>query len=160
MSVKPTTVTSPDGLGKSDGLTLTIRIPGAVVNPVAQAGRQVYESVLGGVQWYLEHWGDVVGGARAEQSAATESASQADVAGILESLPKAKIISAAPGRVRVRVKQLKANDEVAYQTVETLARLPGIRRIELSQVTGSLLILYNPGKYASPDALLEAGARL
>src|SRR5437870_10057613 len=65
-----------------------------------------------------------------------------------------QIIHALPGRVRVRLPRLKGNTSLAGEVERTLTALQGIRHVEASTTTGSVLVLYEPRLPASLD--LEA----
>jgi len=59
-----------------------------------------------------------------------------------------------PGRVRVKLPRLKGNASLAGEIERTLTALQGIRHVETSTTTGSVLVLYEPHLLASLD--LEA----
>ena len=59
---------------------------------------------------------------------------------------------------RLRLKQLKKQDQLAEQTAHALGALPGINQAEANPVTGSVLILFDAKHYPSLDALLKAVA--
>ena len=132
-------------------------VPEAITQPVAKAGRQAYERFAGRFEWYLEQWEDVVHEARAvrAQKYSLEGVSVADV---LSGLGGAKVASSLPGRARLRLKQLKKQDQLAEQTAHALGALPGISQAEANPVTGSVLILFDAKHYPSLDALLKAVA--
>ena len=54
-----------------------------------------------------------------------------------------KVVHALPGRVRVKVAQIKGNPELARQAREKLAGVPGIREVEANPLTGSVLVLFD-----------------
>ncbi len=151
MSDRTKVVTSQEGAAKAAGGGIAA-LPGALAQPVARAGRGLYEQVAGGLQWYAEKWEDVVHEA---QTARLGAAIIPDVQGVLAGLAQAKAVSECPGRVRLAAAPLKGQDELAYETVQALARLPGIRRVEASPVTGTVLISYNTRTYPSLDALRQ-----
>jgi hypothetical protein len=130
-------------------------LPGAVAQPMARAGRSLYDGVAGTVERYLEKWEDVVYEAKAER----EPAPAPDVNSILAALPGAKTVSEAPGRVRLSVGLLKRQDQLAYEVVEALSQVPGVRRIEASSITGTVLITYSTRTYPSLDALRQKLAK-
>jgi Heavy metal associated domain 2 len=129
-------------------------LPAAIVQPVAETGRRISNHVTGGVQWYLEQWEDLLVEVKAQRAGAG-----ADVAGIRASLAQARVVSEVPGRVRLRLKELKGRDQLAWQTLEALANVPGIRRAQVSSLTGSVLIFYDTAAYRSLDSLLQAVAK-
>src|SRR5919109_2264942 len=65
-----------------------------------------------------------------------------------------KVVHAIPGRVRVKIAQLRDNPEFAREIRERLSGVRGIRRIEANPLTGSLLVLYDPGELTSLESLL------
>ena len=119
-------------------------VTGAVTQPVAKAGRGLFDQVAGNVQWYLERWEDVVYEARADRAGVE---TLPDVNSILGSLAQAKAVSECPGRVRLSVRPVKGQDQLAYDTVEALAKLPGIRHVEASPLTATILITYKTRTY-------------
>ena len=132
-------------------------VPEAITEPVAKASRQAYEHVAGKFEWYREQWEDVVHEAKAvrAQKYSLEGVSVADV---LSGLGGAKVASSLPGRARLRLKQLRKQDQLAEQTAHALGALPGITQAEANPLTGSVLILFDAKKYPSLDALLKAVA--
>jgi hypothetical protein len=72
--------------------------------------------------------------------------------------PAIQIVHFLPGRVRVKLPRLKGNASLAGEVERTLTALQGIRHVETSTTTGSVLVLYEPHLAASLD--LEAVGRL
>jgi len=72
--------------------------------------------------------------------------------------PAIQIVHFLPGRVRVKLPRLKGNASLAGEVERTLTALQGIRHVETSTMTGSVLVLYEPHLLASLD--LEAVGRL
>ena len=68
-----------------------------------------------------------------------------------------QILHATPGRIRLRLSALRGNAELAEQLQGGLGLVPGILAAEASPITGSLLLVYDPGRYASPADLLALG---
>lgn len=64
-----------------------------------------------------------------------------------------------PGRVRLRAPVLIGQRRAADQIQESLSRLDGIRAVQVSSVSGSLLIHFEPDR-VKPDMLLGAAIRL
>jgi len=64
-----------------------------------------------------------------------------------------KLVHAIPGRVRVKIAQLRDNPAFAREICERLAGVRGIQRIEANPLTGSLLVLYNPEEMTSLESL-------
>jgi hypothetical protein len=50
----------------------------------------------------------------------------------------------APGRLHLRVHQLRGNPELAAAITERVAPLPGIERLEIDPATGDCLLAYDP----------------
>jgi Heavy metal associated domain 2 len=68
--------------------------------------------------------------------------------------PAIQIVHFLPGRVRVKLPRLKGNASLAGEVERTLTALQGIRHVETSITTGSVLVLYEARLPASLD--LEA----
>jgi hypothetical protein len=64
-----------------------------------------------------------------------------------------------PGRLRLRAPVLIGQHKAADQLQKTLARLDGIRNVQVSSVSGSLLIQFVPDQ-VKPDMLMGAAIRL
>ena len=71
---------------------------------------------------------------------------ESDVGGI-------RVVHAIPGRVRLKVAQVRGNPTLASQIQTRLAVAPGISRVEVNPLTGSVLMLYEAQDVAPPDAL-------
>ncbi len=67
------------------------------------------------------------------------------------------VAHALPGRVRLKIHEVKDNPELARQAQEKLGRVPGIQRVEANPSTGSLLILYDLAMLASVETLGPLG---
>ena len=67
-------------------------------------------------------------------------------------------MSDLPGRLRIRLKELRWQDQLAAQCTQALGSLPGINQVEVSTVTGSILVHYDTACYASSVVLLNAMA--
>jgi heavy-metal-associated domain-containing protein len=65
-----------------------------------------------------------------------------------------KVVHAMPGRIRVKISRLKGNTALARQIQQRLPAVPGIQRVEVNLVTGSLLVLYNAAEMNPLDALM------
>lgn len=63
-----------------------------------------------------------------------------------------QVVHCLPGRIRVRLLQLKGNASLAGQVERTLTALQGIRHVETSTTTGSVLVVYEPLLLASLDS--------
>src|SRR5208337_2162372 len=64
-----------------------------------------------------------------------------------------KVVHALPGRVRLRVANVKGNPALARRAQEKLAKVPGIRQVEAQPGTGSLLIHYDMDQLYSTASL-------
>ncbi len=64
-----------------------------------------------------------------------------------------KVVHALPGRVRLRVAKVKGNPALARQAQKKLAQVPGIRQVEATPGTGSLLIHYDGDQLFSAASL-------
>ena len=64
-----------------------------------------------------------------------------------------------PGRLRLRAPVLIGQHRAADQLQQSLARLDGIRTVEVNALSGSLLIHFSPDR-VKPDMLLGATIRL
>ena len=64
-----------------------------------------------------------------------------------------------PGRLRLRAPVLVGQRGAAAQLQKSLARLEGVRAVEVSSVSGSLLVHFAPDR-VKPDMLLGAAIRL
>lgn len=51
-----------------------------------------------------------------------------------------------PGRLRIRIPELKRNPALARVVTEKVRRFDGIQTVEASVVTGSLLVFYDLGR--------------
>lgn len=127
--------------------------PTAVTKPLVDTTHAVYEKVAGGLEWYFEHWIDIVEEIKAEQAAHLPNLAVDD---ILASLGDARVASDIPGRVRLRLPELKHQKSLAEQCAETLRGIPGIDEVHVSPVTGSVLAFYDTDTLASLSALLAA----
>lgn len=124
-------------------------------SPVAKAGRDIGNQIAGGVQWYREQLEDLVHEAKAARAEARGQRG-VSVADVLASLSAAKVASSIPGRVRLRLRTLKGQDQLAEQVGQALAGIPGISQAAVNPLTCSVLIGYDAAQFASLDALLQA----
>jgi len=120
---------------------------------VTDAGQKGYDRVVGGVQWYLEKWEDLIEEARASQQIKLAEVSLEEV---FASLPEAPVASDIPGRLRVRTHLLKGQSRLAQQCTTELDGLPGISEVHVSSLTGSVLVFYDTEVYESRGELLQA----
>jgi hypothetical protein len=56
---------------------------------------------------------------------------------------------AIPGRVRLRIPAIKGKPGLSREVQKQLAALPIVRRVDVSPVTGSVLVLYDPADSAA-----------
>jgi hypothetical protein len=61
-----------------------------------------------------------------------------------------RLVSHFPGRLRVRAEMFRVMPEVADEVVARLREEPAVTGTETSRVTGSLLVLYDPGTVQLP----------
>lgn len=61
-------------------------------------------------------------------------------------------MSLSPGRVRLKVGQLKNSDALADSLRERLAGLPGVEKVEVNQTTASLLVMYDTQLFATDES--------
>ncbi len=130
------------------------QVASVVGPPIAQTSYTVYRKVSRRAQWYGAWWTGLVAEVNADQ--APEIAEGfVSPQGILNSLPRARVISNVPGRARLRVNRLRGKPELASQTAEALLTVPGVRHVEVSPHTGSILLGFDKRRYRSLDALLQ-----
>jgi Heavy metal associated domain 2 len=56
------------------------------------------------------------------------------------------VVAHLPGRLRVRAETFRVLPEVASEVVERVQAEPGVTSASASEISGSLLVLYDPGK--------------
>lgn len=127
--------------------------PADVTKPLVDATHTAYEKIAGGVEWYFEHWVDLFEEIKAEQAARLPSL---EIAGVMAALGEAKIASDIPGRVRLRLPELKKRSGLCAQVAEAIKAVPGLDHVHVSAITGSILAFYDAGQYPSLDDLLQA----
>ncbi len=64
-----------------------------------------------------------------------------------------RVVHAIPGRIRLKVAQVRENPALASEIQTRLAAVHGIRQVEVNPLTSSVLVLYDAQNTASPDAL-------
>jgi hypothetical protein len=64
-----------------------------------------------------------------------------------------RVVHAIPGRIRLKVAQVRENPALASELQMRLATVHGIKQVEVNPRTGSVLMLYEAQNTASPDAL-------
>jgi len=68
------------------------------------------------------------------------------------------VIHAIPGRMRLRISSLKGNEDLARPLREQLSSLPGVARVEVNPVTGSVLVVHQ-GQEADAAELVHSLAQ-
>jgi copper chaperone CopZ len=58
-------------------------------------------------------------------------------------LRSATCVHALPGRLRLRIRDLKRSPDLARSIEQRLGRMAGVRRVEANPVTGSILVVYD-----------------
>jgi Heavy metal associated domain 2 len=71
-----------------------------------------------------------------------------------------KVVHTMPGRVRVKISRLKNNPAFAREIQERLSGIPGIQTVEVSLLTGSVLVLYDAEEMDPFDSLISLGGAL
>jgi hypothetical protein len=67
---------------------------------------------------------------------------------------RVELLQAIPGRIRLRVPEVKGNLAKAREVEQQVGSLQVVRRIEVSPITGSVLVIYDPDDSA---AIAELG---
>src|SRR5689334_2730228 len=70
--------------------------------------------------------------------------------------PAIDVVHAIPGRARVRIDGLKRNPGAARRLAERLGALPGMRRVDVNPLTGTVLVVYDANDTRWLDELPEA----
>ena len=63
------------------------------------------------------------------------------------------VVHAIPGRIRLKIKQIRNNHELADEVEDRLSRVAGVRWVEANPVTGSVLVLFDKPSETPDDAL-------
>ena len=74
-----------------------------------------------------------------------------------------KILSYVPGRVRLRVKPIKGNRQLAEKAQQEISAVPGIKEVAINELTGSVLLRYEKnmlGNQEWVDAMFATLSRL
>ena len=138
---------------EAPGTALAPIDPVAMAKPLVDATHTVYQKIAGGVEWYFEHWVDLVEEIRAEQAAGQVSRTLAD---IIAALPEARVASDIPGRVRLRLPELQGQKALVEQVGEALIGVSGVTSAQVSSVSGSVLVFYDTDQLPSLHELLQA----
>ena len=62
------------------------------------------------------------------------------------------VVHAIPGRIRLKVSQVRENPLVAHQIEQRLATIPGVQKVSVNPLTSSVLILYDTAVVTSPES--------
>lgn len=79
------------------------------------------------------------------------------------SMRDVKIVHFIPGRLRLRVKQLKNDPEFSARVKDEIEAVPGIIQVEINELTGSVLLKYEKEALdsdTSVNSMLETLERL
>ncbi|MCW5881182.1 MAG: hypothetical protein KIS91_09660 [Anaerolineae bacterium] len=125
----------------------------SITQPAAKTGQAAYGKVASGVQWYIEQWEDLVHEARAERTPSEEGLT-AD--SLVAGLTDARVAWDIPGHLRLRPTPLKGHSRLAEETAQALGSIPGVQQVDISSLTGSVLIAYDTETFPSREALLSA----
>lgn len=60
------------------------------------------------------------------------------------------IVHFTPGRIRLRVPRLKRERPFGGRLQQRLLQVQGIQQVEISDLTGSVLVLYDPDTLSAP----------
>lgn len=71
-----------------------------------------------------------------------------------------RVVHAIPGRIRLKVPQLRENPALASEIQTRLVSASGIRLVETNPTTGSVLVFYETQEFVSPDSLHALAAPL
>lgn len=65
----------------------------------------------------------------------------------------ARVVHAIPGRIRIKLPELRENPTLAGEIRQRLSPLRGIRQVEANPLTASLLVVYDPSEIDLADSL-------
>jgi len=68
------------------------------------------------------------------------------------------LVSFVPGRIRLRLRELKNHLALAESAKTRALEIPGVTKVEINPVTGSILIEYDPAILPTEN-LMEIGGR-
>lgn len=71
-----------------------------------------------------------------------------------------RIVHAIPGRVRLKVAKLRETPPLAEVIQERLGAVRGIRGVEATPLTGSVLVLFDPQVITAPESLMALSETL
>ncbi|MEZ4768290.1 MAG: hypothetical protein R2844_07680 [Caldilineales bacterium] len=127
--------------------------PADIASSLADSTKKAHSKLLGGVEWYFEHWVDLFEEVKAEKQAALASFSLDDV---MAALPGARVASDVPGRARLRLPLLKGQQALCEMAADALNAVPGVDEVHVSSLTGSVLVMYDSDEIPSLQTLLDA----
>ncbi len=148
------TETTDTGAEQSSGASFKPADAAAAAKPIIDAGHTVYQEVTVRAERYFEHWVDLVEEIKAEQEPPDQPVLRLD--DVLASLAAAEVASESTGRVRLRAPELQGQRELAEQVADALVNVLGVKRVQVSAITGSVLIFFNAREYPSVQDLLDA----
>lgn len=125
----------------------------AAAKPLIDATQSAYAKFAVHAETYFEHWSDLVEEVKIEQHIGEPT--DLSVADILASLPEAEVASESTGRARLRLPALRGQPALAEQCAAALGSLPGITRVQVSSLAGSILIFFDTREYPSLQDLLN-----
>jgi hypothetical protein len=64
----------------------------------------------------------------------------------MSSKHKIKIAHATPGRIRLKVRHAKGNPDVLNPVADAFRGIPGVERVDVNPVTGSVVLNYDPDR--------------
>jgi copper chaperone CopZ len=69
------------------------------------------------------------------------------------SIEDIQITHYVPGRVRLKSRQLRGASALAQRVTQSLGSVPGVQRVEVNALTGSVLLLYDRKALAADGSL-------
>ena len=117
----------------------------AVSAPLIAAGA----GIQSGAQRFGQRWSELI------DKSATSTGADVDPASLLAGLSAANVASYAPGRARLRLNELRGQPQLAGQLEASLAAVAGVTEVHARATTGSVLIRFDAGRYASLKSLLD-----
>ncbi len=144
---------SAAGSAVNSAMSATGSAVSTVAKPLAEPSRNAYGRFQEGVQRYVEKWEDLVHEAKVE-SGHDEDSVTAD--SVLKGLSDAKVTCDFPGRLRLQPAGLKGHSSLAEPIAQVLGSIPGVKQVDVSSLTGSILMIYDKKKYATGKDLLAA----
>lgn len=132
--------------------------PVGMTAAVAAAGRGLAGAVAGGAQQLADQWSNLIDEVRTSTVIPAQDPPAA--VSVLSSVAGAQVVSRAPGRIRLRLALPPNQPQMAEQVAGALAALDGVVQAQANTRTGSVLLLYDTGRYATPEALLAGAAQM